>query len=183
MKFARFFLIFAAVTATASLAEAQTQPTGATAQAGSAKIGIVNSAMFMDEKAGITRLTNALKALDTEFKPRRDEINALVTRLNGINVPANATPAQRATAQDQAQTLQLDIRRKQEDARAAYAKRLSAVTDPIRLSVFAALEAYARQRGIDMLIDVAKLPDTAFLVNKGADLTPAFIRDYNTRNP
>lgn len=179
MTFAKFFLILAAITFSVSLAEAQAP----VAQPGPAKIGIVNSAMFMDEKAGITRLTNALKALDIEFKPRRDEIASLVNRLNGINVPANATPAQRNTAREQAETLQLDIRRKQEDARGAYAKRLSTLTDPIRLSVFAALEAYAKQRGIDMLIDVAKLPDTAFLVNKGADLTPAFIREYNSRNP
>ena len=108
----------------------------------------------------------------------------MVAQFDGLqNVPANLTREQLAARRDQAETLQVDIRRKQEDAQLAWAKRHSALTDPIRQSVFTALEAYARQRGIDLLVDVAKFPDGLLLVNKGADLTPGFIRDYNSRNP
>ena len=182
MKLTKFVVVFAIMLTFVVLAEAQA-PAGVAAQTAPVKVGIVNSEAFMNPTAGITRLTNALKTLDAEFKPKRDEITTLVNRLNAINVPATATPAQRNTAREQAETLQIDIRRKQEDARVAYAKRLSTLTDPIRLSVFAALEAYAKQRGIDLLIDVAKFPDGVFLVNKGSDLTGAFVREYNTRNP
>ena len=84
---------------------------------------------------------------------------------------------------EQAQTLQIEIQRKQEDARVAYSKRLSALTDPIRLSIFNALETYSKARGVDLLIDLAKFPDGVLLVNQNADMTAAFIRDYNSKNP
>ncbi len=154
------------------------------AQTGPAKVGVVNSDMFSSATGGITRLVNALRTLETEFKPRRDEITQMISRINSLQqVPANTPPAQLATRRDQAETLQVEIQRKQEDARAAYAKRLAALTDPIRMSVFNALEAYAKQRGIDVLLDLSKFPDGVLLANKNADLTPAFIRDFNSKNP
>ncbi|MEP6704115.1 MAG: OmpH family outer membrane protein, partial [Acidobacteriota bacterium] len=96
---------------------------------------------------------------------------------------ANLPPAQLAARREQAQTLQVEIQRKQEDARVAYSKRLAALTSPIRLSVFNALEAYARQRGFDVLLDISKFPEGILLANKNADLTPAFIREFNSKNP
>jgi len=169
------------------LAAAMTFTTQITAQAPApppAKVGFINSDLFANRSGGITRLVNALKTLDAEFKARRDEITQLVSRFDALQqVPPGTTPAQLATRRDQAQTLQIDIQRKQEDARVAYAKRLAALTNPIRLSVFNALEAYAKQRGIDVLIDQSKFPDGILLTNPNADLTPAFIRDINSRNP
>lgn len=172
------FILAAAVTFTTTLT-AQ-----APVQAAPAKVGVINSEMFTSATGGITRLVNALKALDAEFRPRRDEITQLVTRFNALQqVPPNTQPAQLAARREQAETLQIEIQRKQEDARVAYAKRLSTLTNQIRLSVFNALEAYARQRGIDVLIDLAKFPDGVLLVNKNTDLTPGFIRDFNSKNP
>ena len=149
-----------------------------------AKVGIVNSEMFSDQKAGITRLNNALRIIETEFKPRQDEIAVLMSRFEAAQkVLSSSTREQIAAKREEAETLQLQIKRKQEDARVAYAKRLSFLTDPIRLSVFTALEAFAKQRGIDLLVDVSKFPDGLFLVNRAVDLTPVFIRDYNAKNP
>ncbi len=153
-------------------------------QAAPAKVGVINSDSFSDPATGITRLVNALKTIDAEFKPRRDEIAALVTRFNSLQQVAPNTPAaQLATRREQAETLQVEIQRKQEDARTAYTKRLAALTNPIRLSVYTALEAYVKQRGIDLLLDVSKFPDGVLLANKNADLTPGFIRDFNSKNP
>ncbi len=172
------FALVAALIFTTSLtaqAPAQTAP---------AKMGIVNSDMFSAANGGITRLINALKTLETEFKPRRDEITQMVNRLNSLQqVPPNTPAAQLATRRDQAETLGVEIQRKQEDARAAYTKRLAALTDPIRQSVFNALEAYAKQRGIDVLLDLSKFPDGVLLINPNSDLTPGFIRDFNSKNP
>ena len=179
MTFPKTLLLLAFLMAYSSLVTAQ-----APAQAPPAKVGIIDTATFTNATGGITRLVNALKTLETEFKPRRDEIAQLVTRFEGLQqVPANTPPAQVAARREQAQTLQIEIQRKQEDARAAYARRLSALTDPIRLSVFNALEAYVKQRGIDVLIDVSKFPDGVLLANRNADLTPGFIRDFNSKNP
>lgn len=179
MKFGRIILLAASMLAVSSIAGAQ-----APIQAGPAKVGVINSEMFSDAASGITRLVNALKALDNEFKPKRDEIAALVARFNALQqVPSNTPPAQLATRREQAETLQVEIQRKQEDARVAYGKRLNALTNPIRLSVYTALEAYVKQRGIDVLIDVSKFPDGVLLANKNADLTPGFIKEFNSKNP
>jgi Skp family chaperone for outer membrane proteins len=152
-----------------------------------AKIGIVNSDMFTDPKDGITRLNNALRTIEMEFKPKQDELSGLIARFDQLKRELNSTvrldPKIAATKTEQAESLQVEIKRKQEDARVAYTKRLSALTDPIRLSIYTALEAFAKQRQVDLLVDLAKFPDGLFLVNKNADLTPAFIRDYNAKNP
>lgn len=179
MKLSNIAVIFALLATFAALTAGQ-----APVQTAPVKVGAVNSVQFSNPQGGITRLTTALRTLETEFKPRRDEITALVARLNELQkAPANQTREQLATRRDQAQALQTDITRKQEDARTAYTRRLSALTDTIRQSIFTALQAYAKQRGLDLLIDTAKFPDGVYLMNEAADLTPGFIREYNTRNP
>ena len=89
----------------------------------------------------------------------------------------------RSRRREQAESLQIEIQRKQEDARVAFTKRTAALAGPIRTSVYAALEAYTKQRGIDVLIDVSKFPDGILLANKNVYLTLGFIRDFNSKNP
>lgn len=180
MKLARYFLmIFASLTLMTLGANAQVP-----VQTAPAKVGIVNSATFSSSTGGITRYVNALRTLENEFRPRRDEITQLASRLEGLqNVPAGATQAQIATRRDQAQTLQIEITRKQEDARTAYTRRFAQLTDPIQKSIVDALKAFARARGIDVLIDVSKFPEGVLLINENANLTAAFVRDFNSKNP
>ena len=178
----KLFFIFFAFIAFANVSNAQVP--AATQTGGPVKVGVVNTDMFVNTTGGITKLVSALRTIEVEFKPRRDEISALIARFDDLQKPAaNLTQAQLAARQEQAATLQIDIRRKQEDARVAYTRRMSTLTDPIRLSIFNALEAYAKARGIDLLIDLAKFPDGMLLVNKNADMTAAFIREFNSKNP
>ena len=172
------FVFFVSVNSATAQVPVATQPA-------SLKVGVINSDLFANPNGGITKYTAALRTLETEFRPLQDEIRALVTRLEGLGKQptANVPQTQLIARREQAETLQLDIKRKQEDARVAYGKRFSTLTDPIRLSIFNALEAYTKARGIDVLIDVAKFPDGVLLVNKNADMTAAFIKDFNTKNP
>ncbi len=114
-----FALVVALIFTTSLTAEAP-------AQTGPAKVGVVNSEMFSAANGGITRLVNALKTLETEFKPRRDEITQMVNRLNSLQqVPPNTPAAELATRRDQAETLQVEIQRKQEDARGPHTQNVS----------------------------------------------------------
>lgn len=180
MKIARNFLsIVASLTLMTLAADAQVP-----VQTAPAKVGVVNSAMFSNSTGGITRYVNALRTLENEFRARRDDITQSVTRLEGLqNVPTGATQAQIETRRDQAQTLQIEITRKQEDARAAYSKRFAQLTGPIQKSIVDALKVFARARGIDVIIDPSKFPEGVLLVNENADMTAAFIRDFNSKNP
>ena len=180
MKLARNFLMLVASLMFMTLAAFAQAPV----QTAPAKVGIVNSARFSNSTGGITRYVNALRTLENEFRARRDDITQSVTRLEGLqNVPAGATPAQIETRRDQAQTLQIEITRKQEDARTAYTRRFAQLTDPIQKNIVDALKVFARGRGIDVIIDPSKFPEGVLLVNENADLTAAFIRDFNSKNP
>ena len=176
--------VFVAIVALFAAATAISGQATVPAQTTPAKVGIVRSATFANATGGITRYVNAIRTIDNEFRPRRDEITQLVTRFEALqNGPANETPAQLRTRQDQAQTLQIDITRKQEDARVAYTRRFAQLTDPLQKSIVDALTAFAKARGIDVLIDASKFQEGLLLVNEGADITAAFVRDYNSKNP
>jgi len=180
MKFAKLLSIVTAALILTTLDTSAQAPV----QTAPAKVGIIYSEAFSRPTGGITRLVTALRTLETEFKPKRDEITQLVSRFETLQqVPPGTPAAQLATRREQAETLQIEIRRKQEDARTAYARRMAALTNPLRVSIFSALEAYAKQRGIDVLIDVSKFPDGVLLLNQNADLTAGFIRDFNSKNP
>ena len=56
-----------------------------------------------------------------------------------------------------------------------------AVIDPIEADVMRALDAYAKAHGITLLLDRAKLGDAVVVIADGADITDAFIKEYNAR--
>jgi Skp family chaperone for outer membrane proteins len=157
----------------------------APAQTAPARIGFVNSAQFSRATGGINRFVAVIRTLDAEFKVRRDEIAAGIARLEALQKepPANTPQAQRAAQLEQAQTLQIEVSRKQEDARVAYARRFTQMADPLQKTIVDSLIAFAKARGVDVLIDVSKFPEGVLVINPTSDITAAFIRDFNTKNP
>lgn len=152
------------------------------------KIAIIDTEAFADPKTGITRLVRALDVVNREFKPRSDELQKLRAQYEqlGKDIAATATVEdQRARAAkiEQAEALKKDIERKTQDAQSAYQKRLRDETEPIYKDISPALQAFARQRGVNVIFDVSKLGEVMFVVNDTVDLTRAFITDYNQRNP
>ena len=177
--FKTLLLIIVTIGGAGTVAKAQ-----APAQNAPAKVGFVNSAAFSNPTTGITRFVTAIRTLDGEFVARRTEITQLVARLDELQkVPAGMTGAALDARRDQAETLQIDVTRKQEDARTAYTRRFAQLTDPIQKTIVDSLRVFARARGIDVLIDTSKFPEGVLVVNENADLTSAFIRDFNSKNP
>ena len=150
-----------------------------------AKIAVINSGAFMDPKAGITRLVKAMTDLNTEFKPKQDELNRLTaqadTLAKDITTTANvADPKTIAQKQDQLEQLKLDIKRKGEDAQESFNRKVKTLTEPIQTDVGNALEAYAKKRGIDIIFDMSQNPNV-FVFNNAVDITAAFIAEYNAK--
>ena len=52
---------------------------------------------------------------------------------------------------------------------------------PVQTDILKALEAYAKGRGITVIIDAAQVP--ILYATPNMDITAAFIADYNQRNP
>lgn len=152
------------------------------------KVALIDSDAFADPKTGIKRLISALTVVDREFQGRREEIEKLTQRYNEMikNIDLTKTVADQKTLTakaDEAEALKLDIERKQRAGQSDLEKRVKELTDPIYQDIAKSLQAYAQQRGINLLFDVSKMGSALFVVSDKIDVTQGFIADYNQRNP
>jgi outer membrane protein len=166
-------------------------PPTTTAQANipDTKIALIDSSAFSDEKVGIARLVTAIKRVDTEFQPRRTELQALQTQYEKAAADYQKVAPMQPPQVNQQQTekidqMKRDITRKQEDAQAAFQKRLNEVLAPISDEIGKALDVYAKARGITLVLDVANMQD-GFIrwASEATDITKAFIVEFNSKNP
>jgi Skp family chaperone for outer membrane proteins len=187
---AALFAALSALTVSAQQPAAQRPAAPAAGGAGvpEGKVAIIDTDAFGDQKNGIARLISAYQTVDREFKPRRDELQAIRTRYEGIVKQINDTKGvadqkSLAALADQAETLKSDIERKQQDGQRALEKRAKELTDPIYQDINTALQTFARSRGITVIFDISKMGGVMMVVDGAVDITPAFIAEYNQRNP
>lgn len=196
--------IFAAAMMLAAIvaisASAQTRPAGTTPARPAApaptqtgpmpetKIAYINTQAFGDEKAGITRLVTKLKALEREFEPRQNELNTMNNRLKAIadeiGKLSGSTVVDPKTIQakeEEGTKLQRDMKYKKEQADADFAKRYEQEMTTISKDIRDALNQFAAQRGITMLLDISKFGDAILIAAPGMDITQAFISEFNSR--
>lgn len=152
------------------------------------KFAIVDTDEFGDPKTGVTRLTAAFSKLDGEMQPRREELKQLTTRyeqlvkeINDTKAVADQKSVQSKT--DQAESLQKDIKRRQEDGQRDMDKRAKDLTDPVYLDLSDSLKAFAKQRGVSVIVDISKFRGAMMVINDQIDITKAFISDYNSKHP
>lgn len=169
--------------------------TGAPAQTSVAlptsKIAVINTNEFMDARTGILKFTSVLNKLNAEFQKTKDDITAMQNRAQALETEINklrdapaGTPIDQPALQnkiDQLEQLKKDIQRKAEDAQTAYNKRRDELFQPLQIEISAALEAFAKARGINVVIDGAAVPLLYFAEN--TNITRAFIADFNSKNP
>lgn len=163
--------------------------------AGTGKIGLVNVSAFADDKAGITKFRNALASLEPEFKPLNDQLTTMRTRYQTLatqiqeankpkpaGVPA-APPADLNAKIEEAQNLETQIKRAQEDGKSKYEKRYAAVVGPIYTDIIKGLNEFAKQKGYAVILDGGKLEEAGILMgfDDKYDITKEFIAFYNTR--
>lgn len=160
------------------------------------KIGLVNVNAFGDEKAGITRFRNALASLDPEFKPLNDQLTTKRTRYQTLaaeiqkaqQAPANpqvpaAAPANIAAKVEEAQNLEIEIKRLAEDGKRKYEGRYAQVVGPVFNDIIKGLNEFAKQKGYAVILDGAKLEESGILMgfDDKYDVTKDFIAFYNAR--
>ena len=186
-------LVFvAAILILPARAQAQPRPTPAPAQTAAAvpntRIAVIYSQDFQDPKTGITRFAALLAKLNAEFQKTQDDLNATAQRLRGLQAEIatlqngpNPSPTLIQTKTDQLDQQKRDYQRRGEDAQAAYQKRRQELFDPLQADISKALDAYARARGITMILDGSTMP--LVYAAEGLDITSAFVADYNSKNP
>jgi Skp family chaperone for outer membrane proteins len=194
MKIVRLIAAVALLTTVAILSvSAQQRPApGGTAPAQNtgnipdSKMAMIFSDAFMDPKAGIARFASLLATLNREFQPRQTEINNMQTRIEALTKEINDTQAVAAPEtirqkRDQLAQLNVDIKRKAEDGNAAYEARRREIFTPLQQDIGKALEAFAKARGITVIVDGSQVPVS--YVADSLDVTKAFIDEFNSKNP
>jgi outer membrane protein len=168
---------------------ASSAPTGgsSTGNVPEAKLALVDTDQFLDEKAGIVRLVSAAKKVENEFQPRRTELQNLQSQLDKMKADlqkaaALQDPKVSAQQQDAIDQKDREIKRKTEDAQAAYQKRLQDLLGPVYEDIGKALDAFAKAHGITLILDVTKIQGIVS-ADGSLDITKAFITDFNSKNP
>jgi Skp family chaperone for outer membrane proteins len=162
-------------------------PAPATGNMPDAKIALVNTEDFADEKTGIVRLVAAMKRVDGEFQPRRTELQTLQQQIEKATADLNKAAAlqdPKVTAQqnEKIEQMKKEYQRKGEDAQTAYQKRLQDVLGPVYDDIGKALDAYAKAHGITLVLDVSKVQGI-LSASESLDITRAFIIEFNSKNP
>ena len=152
-----------------------------------AKVALVDTDFFLDDKGGIQRLIAAAKKLEAEFQPRRTELQNLQAQVDKMTADLQkvaGVQAQTVTQQQQdaIEQKKREITRKTEDAQAEYQKRMQALLGPIYDDIGKALDAFAKAHGITLILDITKVQ--GILTADGSlDITKAFIAEFNSKNP
>jgi Skp family chaperone for outer membrane proteins len=178
------------------------QPTpGATAPAATApaaavqlpmsKMAVIYTDLFLDQKTGIAKFNSLVTKLNGEFQRPKDELTQLQTRattleneIAKLREAPEGTPIDQRSLQakiDQLDQLKKEIQRKAEDAQGNYTRRRQELFLPLQEEIGKALEAFAKARGINVIIDAAQVP--LLYAADSIDITRAFIADFNSKNP
>lgn len=154
------------------------------------KIAMIDTAVFGDETTGIKRYVNAVKSVQREFQPRQAELTSLQARIKTLADEINklsgapiVDPKSIQAKQDEGERLGRDLKYKKEQADADFEKRYKEVVLPVSTDIGKAIDQYAAQYGITMVLDFSKLEPAILTVTPAMDITKAFIASYNARNP
>src|ERR1043165_6436689 len=182
MKVFRIAVVVAAVALAAFTILAQTQTRPATP----ANVAIIDSSAFSDEKTGIARVITAGQQIQVKFEPLRNEITSMRQRLATMRSDlqkksAIQDAATTAKQTDEADQLEIQIKRKSEDAPASLQRERQAMLDPLEQDVGNALKTSAQSPGWAFVIDANLVP--ILYAASSLDITQDFINDYNRTHP
>ncbi len=154
------------------------------------RIALINTAEFGDSKTGIMRYVNAVRSVQGEFQVKNTElvniqnqIKALAAEISKLAGASVVDPKTIQAKQDEGERLERDLKYKKDQAQSDFDKRYKAVVGPISEDIGKAIDQFASQNRITMVLDVSKLEPALLTVNPAMDVTRAFIADYNARHP
>lgn len=156
------------------------------------KIVLINTDAFYDEKAGITKLVNAEKQLNTEFEAKIKELQDGNTKLQGIatelqnmqKLPqAQFNQVAFNTKQDEGERLQRELNYKKSELETAINKRRATLISPLNQEIAKAIDDFSKQQNYSIVLDIAKLAEAGALLYlaDSVEVTKEFITYYNSR--
>jgi Skp family chaperone for outer membrane proteins len=153
------------------------------AQPTSAKIAVIYSDAFADEKAGITRFLAIRKTLELEFEPMRSDLLKLKTQMDGlekelrdgVKVPDINSAANKVR---QLERLKREFGFRSNEANTTFEERYAELAKPISEDVSKALAEFAKKNGIAVLIDASKTGGV-YVYSNAVDMTSSFVAYFN----
>jgi Skp family chaperone for outer membrane proteins len=167
-------------------------PGAAAAQAGGGtgaegKVAYVDTAQF---RTGIDELRIRLDSLNSEFEPKKKEIQALEEEVNNLKNKiqtqgATVSPQVRNQWVEEATEKERMLKRRAEDYEALGQKRLGEISQPIYEKVGRFLEQYCQARGIVMVLEGGAAQQAGVLIfaSPNTNVTEDFMKEYNKANP
>ncbi len=190
MKSFRLFLLPLLAAALVAPLTAQTSSPAFVKAVGPTRVAYVNSGAFLDPATGLKRLVRVAQSLELEFANTKGELSllneklrTLVAELNKVNADPVANATIIAEKQAEGQRLQQEFQTKQQAAQETYGARAQELQAPVAAEIGKELRAFATEREIDMLLDIAKMGEIILQANPELDLTPAFIGYFNAKHP
>ena len=194
MKFPRLLLSLACLAAGGVTLSAQTAAAAPAAKPAKlvpvSRVAWINSNAFLADEGGIKQLVRVLKQLELEFSGTQSELSlmseklrTLVGELNKLQAGGEANAAAIQEKQAAGVKLQRDLQEKQQQAQAAVQQAQQEKQAPISLEIGKALAAFAKEREIGALFDVAKMNDGLIFAAPELEVTNDFIAYYNTSHP
>jgi Skp family chaperone for outer membrane proteins len=163
------------------------------AQTTNLKIGVINPFVFQAESGGIAKYISALNTLDNEFKPDNQKLQTLAQDINKLKNEIQTLQNQKETVPVDDKTLAAKIEEhnkkvrelkfQEEDAKARFESRQTAVMAPIMQDIGKAMQEYADKNGYHLLLDASKMQQAGLILafNEVMDVTEDFIKFYNAR--
>jgi Skp family chaperone for outer membrane proteins len=179
MKHYRALSLFFIIAAAAMVSFAQTTPFPA------AKVAVIDTESLSDPKTGITKLVNAMGKVAQTYKAKDDELVGMQKQLDSIAAEVGAGKLDAKTAADkqsQYDSIQRNLSFNQDKYKREFDKDMEKETGPLFTEINSALQAFAKARGIDLVIDMAKVPAAVLVLNNALDISDVFIKDFNAKN-
>lgn len=144
-------------------------------------VGIVDTQRAILETAEIQK---AQTAMETEFKPRQDDLQKLQQQLADYQnqlqkMAGKLTPQAERDLQVNAQRTQREMQRKSEDLETDLNNRRNDILSNVGRRMQAVVQKLAEEKGLDVVIDV----NNAIYFKPALDLTQEATVAYNTAHP
>jgi Skp family chaperone for outer membrane proteins len=153
------------------------------------KIAWINSAAFINEQAGIKQLVRVGKELELEFGNQQSELalqneklRTIVAELSKLQT-SGATNEVLQAKQEEGLKLQADLQQKQQAFQAAVQQAQQLKQTPVITEMDKAMDAFAKERDIGLILDVAKLGNAVVSASASIDITADFVAYYNASHP
>ena len=151
------------------------------------KVAYSNTGAF---RQGIGELKVRLDALNSEFDPKRKEIQSLEEELNNLK---NKIQTQGPTVSVQVRAQWTEeftekektYKRKAEDYDQMGQRRLAEISQPVYDKIGKVLESYCQARGIVLVLEGGAAQQAGILLYaaQATDITDDFMKEYNKANP